>query len=228
MQRQFDFLAVDIERWRGRLAPMLKGVEMLPRRRPIGQLVKSIMSSRTRDAVSQAAFDRLTRHYCTVGRLAASKPKAVEAIISDVTHAPAKAEWLVAALARIRHEYGGFDLGFMGEMPLADSLACLERLDGVRRKVAASTLNASTLGLPVLIVDTHVLRVLRRLSAISPTASYREASDAVTGAMADWTGDDFLLFHVAMKRLGQAFCHDRAPNCRACPLAADCPTAKAH
>jgi endonuclease-3 len=76
---------------------------------------------------------------------------------------------------------------------------------------------------PVLIVDSHVLRVLTRLGHVAPGAEARAASETVTAAMPDWRGEDFLRFHVAVKRLGQRACHHDVPDCAACPLALDCP-----
>ena len=121
-----------------------------------------------------------------------------------------------------RRERPDFELDFLGALPLEDALAWLERLPGVGRRVAASTLNASTLGRPVLIVDSHVLRVLRRLGFVGPAAEALAASEAVTAAMPHWSGDDFLAFHIAAKRLGQTLCRPEAPACTRCPLRRDC------
>ena len=102
----------------------------------------------------------------------------------------------------------------------------LECLPGVARKVSASTLNASTLRRPVMIVDTHVLRVLQRLGFVPMTADYRAGSEAVAAAMPNWTGDDFLGFHIALKHLGQTVCRWDIPDCAVCPLVADCPVGR--
>jgi endonuclease-3 len=77
-----------------------------------------------------------------------------------------------------------------------------------------------------MIVDTHVLRVLRRLGAVRPTADYLTGSETVTAAAAHWTGDDFLAFHIALKWLGQDVCRWDVPVCGICPMVADCPTAR--
>jgi endonuclease-3 len=227
MQASFAFAASDVAEWRALLGPVI-----LPRRRraPIGQLVKSIISARTRDAVSTAAYDRLVARYGTPARLARAKPAAVARAIGDVTFAESKAALLLAALQQIERQDGGFALAHLTVRPLADALAWLEQLPGVGRKVSASTLNASTLARPVMIVDTHVLRVLQRLGFVPPAADYRAASEAVTAAMPAWPGDDFLGFHIALKRLGQARCRWDAPDCAACPLSANgaCPGATAH
>jgi endonuclease-3 len=225
MQTAFGFLSGDIARWHGMLAPVLTTMELLPPRRPVAQLVKSIISARTRDAVSQGAFDRLRMTFGGPARLAVADIAAVERVIADVTYASDKASYVVAALQRLRRSSHGFDLDRLADGSVGEGLAFLETLPGVGRKVSASTLNASTLAMPVLIVDTHVLRVLHRLGAIGAQADYRAASEMVTAAMPAWTGADFLNFHVEVKRLGQTLCRAVDPACHRCPLANDCPTA---
>ncbi|WP_443970120.1 endonuclease III domain-containing protein [Sphingobium sp. CR28] len=224
MQVAFNFAVADVAGWHARLAPVV-----LPRvrRSPIGQLVKSMISARTRDAVSTAAYDRLVGCYGGPSALAYATPLDVARTIGDVTFPEAKAEQLVTALREIAASDGGFALDHLADRPLGDALAWLERLPGVARKVSASTLNASTLGRPVMIVDTHVLRVLQRLGFVPTTADYRACSEAVTAAMPDGTGDDFLSFHIGLKRLGQTKCRWDMPECAICPLAGDCPTAEA-
>jgi endonuclease-3 len=226
MQRRFDFLAHDLVRRQQQLQPLLMGLAPLPQRSPIAQLIKSMISGRTRDAVSLRAFERLSARYHTVGMLARAAPGEVAHIIADVTFPEDKASYLVSAIQRIRTQFAGFRLEPLGEMPVPQALASLERLPGVGRKVAASTLNASTLAMPVLIVDTHALRVLQRLELVGANADYRAASEAVTEAMTDiWDGRAFLQFHMVIKRLGQLCCHHGLPDCGPCPLRADCPSA---
>lgn len=224
VQESFAFAVPDLDAWRLRLGP----VAVPGRRRlPAGQLVKSLISARTRDAVSVAAYRRLGARYHSTAALARAEPHVVERLIGDVTFAEAKADHLVAALRAIEASDGGFSLGHLATRPLPEALAWLERLPGVARKVAASTLNASTLRRPVMIVDTHVLRVLARMGVVGPAADYRAGSEAVTASMPRWSGDDFLAFHIALKRLGQEVCRWDAPACGACPLAEECPTASA-
>lgn len=226
MQQAFAFGVSDIARWRDALSGVYDGRPPLRRRTALGQLIKSMLSGRTRDAVSLAAYDALVARYPDPRRLASASPAVIEAIVEPVTFASDKAAHLAAALALIGRERPDFDLSFLGDRPLADALAWLERLPGVGRKVSASALNASTLARPVFIVDTHVLRVLQRLGFVARAADYRAASEAVTAAMPRWSGDDFLSLHIVMKRLGQTICRWDRPDCGRCPLAGDCLTAR--
>ncbi|MCW3846625.1 endonuclease III [Sphingomonas sp. LB-2] len=222
MQPSFGFNGHDdILRWRGALRA--SGPPRLwTRRKPVGQLVKSMISGRTRDAVSLAAYDRLVARYRSPRRVARAPRREIARCIRDVTFAGDKAGYLVQTLRGIEAERGGFALDFLGEAPLAEALAWLERFPGVGRKVAAATLNASTLNRPVFIVDSHVLRIFRRLGFAGAHAEAAAVSEAVTGAMSEWSGDEFLDFHVLMKRLGQTRCRPDRADCAGCPLAGDC------
>lgn len=223
MQSSFVFRGSDdLLLWHRTLAPLRDHVRFLPRRKPVGQLVKSMISGRTRDAVSRAAYDRLVATFGAPRSLAAAGARRVRAVIADVTFSETKAAHLVAALQRIGVERRSFDLNFLAEMPLDEALGWLERLPGVGRKVAVSTLNASTLSRPVLIVDSHVLRVLQRLGFIGARADGRLASEAATAALGDWQGEAFLELHVELKRVGQLWCRPVAPACDACPLSETC------
>ncbi len=223
MQVAFAFAAADIAGWYAKLGPVA-----IPRHRrsPVGQRVKSMISARTRDAVSSRPMTGWSPPFRDPAALARATAAEVAHTICEVTFAEAKAAHLVAALRRIAATDGGFALARLAELPLGDALAWLERLPGVARKVSASTLNASTLRRPVMIVDTHVLRVLQRLGFVPMTADYRAASEAVTAAMPGWTGDDFLGFHIALKRLGQTVCRWDVPDCAGCPLVEDCPVGR--
>ncbi len=227
MQPAFAFAQDDLSRWLGLLKAAGGDPLPVPRRTPLGQLIKSMLSGRTRDAVSKAAYDALVARYPRPRLLAGASAEAIGRLVAPVTFAEAKAANVATALARIGRERRDFDLSFLGRWRLTEALAWLERLPGVARKVSASCLNASTLAMPVLIVDTHVLRVLRRLGFVRQAADYRAASEAVTAAMPGWSGDDFLAFHILVKRLGQTVCRWDVPDCVRCPLADECPTSPA-
>jgi endonuclease-3 len=211
-----------IDEWYDALAVSLKTPPEIPLRRPVGQLVKSLISSRTRDEVSLEALHRLKTRFGSAAGIAAAPVAAVEQAIAAVTFADVKAIRLVDSLQRIEAEHPDFCLDHLGALSIAAALAELERLPGVGRKSAASVLNFSTLRRPVLVVDTHVARVLGRLGLVGDAV---RISESVTAAMTAWSADRFAVFHAILKRLGQTLCRWDRPHCHRCPLESLCRTA---
>lgn len=191
-------------------------------RTPIGQLVKSSISARTRDEVSLGAYGRLLSTYRTWADLAEAPAEDVEAVIGDVTFPDVKARNLGAALRAIAAVAPDFDLTFLARLSVPEALARLERLPGVGRKVAASTLNFSTLQMPAFVVDTHILRVLRRFGLVPPKADARAAYDAVMAISGLCGAADLAELHVLTKHLGQTVCRSDRACCRDCPIRPRC------
>ena len=219
-------MSAEIQGWKARLSPSLGLLINPPRRTPLGQLVKSVISSRTRDAVSLDAYRRLRRRWPKAGALARASSVEVENILSDVTFPEKKAVYLPAALRLIEKEHPDFRLDFLASLSVWEALAWLERLPGVGRKVAAATLNASTLQRRVFIVDSHVHRVLQRLGFIGMRTPPRAASELVTASANGFSAHDLLELFAQMKQLGQTVCRFETPDCASCPLADRCRTAR--
>lgn len=222
MQEIFDFGArADITLLRDTLRPLSPQREIV-RRSPIGQLVKSMISSRTKDADSLAAYENLTRKYPTWIGLSLADADEIEASIVGVNFADRKALDVKRTLNTIHKSHPNFDLTFLGHMTVDQALDWLERLPGVARKVAASTLNFSTLNMPALVVDTHVMRVLQRFGIAPMNADTERTYTCVMAATVGWSPSELVQLHVITKLLGQAACHFRRPDCRICPLADHC------
>lgn len=227
MQDAFGFVEDDLARWSALLTDSY-GTPVGPqRRRPIGQMVKSLISARTPDAVSMAAYRRLGSRWPRAADLADAAPADIEAVIHDVTFADRKAQQLPAALRRIADLRGTIDLDWLGDLPVPDALAWLEALPGVGRHAATKTLNASTLRMRVFVVDTHVHRVLIRLGFVGAGSSLAHASDRVTASATFLDAEGLLQLFAQVKLLGQTICRFDAPDCAVCPLHATCRTAKA-
>lgn len=79
MQSRFGFCGHDeILRWHAALAPLVVADAVPPKRTPIGALVKSLISGRTRDPVSLAAYHRLRTEYGSAAGIAGAEPREVE------------------------------------------------------------------------------------------------------------------------------------------------------
>ena len=223
MQIPLDFGdAARLREIRRRLLPLWEDIYARPRRTPIGQLVKSLISSRTKDAESLAVYERLIERCPRWSDITAMPLADLVKALSGVTFPEPKAEQLQAALHRIMRISPDFDLDFLAKMPVAEALALLEQLAGVGPKVAASVLNFSTLQMPSFVVDEHVRRVLCRFGLVRPKADVRTCREFVTATLHEATAEDFRELHILLKRLGQVACHAGDPNCRICPLADLC------
>ncbi len=166
---------------------------------------------------------RLVAAYPAWSDIVRARTAEVQAIIADVTFAQDKAAHLCAALRIVADSRPDFDLGFLGSHSVGTALAWLERLPGVGRKVSASTLNFSTLGMPAFVIDTHILRILDRFGFVRPNADTRCAYDATMATLHDWSADDLAELHILMKRLGQSVCRAHHADCRQCPISKRCP-----
>ena len=194
------------------------------RRDPVSQLVRALIASSTKDAVSDAVLARLRERFRRWEALAGARPDEVLEAIAPVAFASDKAERLPRALAEIRRRLGVLRLDGLADIPIEAAMDWLQELPGVGQKVAASVLNASTLDRPVMIVDGHVLRVTERLGWTPPPSEAGEARLAVMeAAPSEWTGADFLELHRRLRALGQTVCRPERPDCAGCPLAGGCP-----
>ena len=184
-----------------------------------------MISGRTKDEVSRQAYNKLVEHYPDYTALTDAAPKDIQRIIARVTFSDVKATWVSQALHMIRARVGALDLEFLRDWPVELALAWLENLPGVGRKVSASTLNFSTLRRPALILDSHVLRVLRRLNFVPPNADAETAFEIMMPALAHWSADDLSELYCLLKTLGQIHCTHYRAHCAACPLQSLCPYA---
>ncbi len=186
---------------------------------PLRNLVLTILSQNTTDANRDRAFDRLAKRFPTLPALAAARPSELEEAIRVGGLAKAKAKAILGALARIREDRGGFSLDFLRGMPLSAAREYLTSFPGVGVKTANIVLLFS-FGMPAFPVDTHVLRVTKRLGLVPVTFPLAKAALALEPHVG--AGDHGPL-HLNLVRLGREVCRPRNPLCAECPLLAVCP-----
>jgi len=225
MQMRLDFESSPIlSRIRDRLIEALGPRRPELRLAPVAQLIKSMISGRTYDEVSWAAFLRLKRAYPDWAYLAEARPAEVERVIEDVTHAEKKAVYLPAALRLIEARIGRIDLSLLANQSVEQAMYWLRGLPGVGCKNAAATLNFSTLNKRVMVVDTHVHRVCRRLGLVGRGSDVDQAYETLMSSVPEsWAAEDLFEMHWLLKGLGQAVCRHSEPDCARCPLAVLCP-----
>jgi endonuclease-3 len=186
---------------------------------PLHNLILTILSQNTTDTNRDRAFAALMERFPTVPLLAASPPRPVEEAIRPAGLARAKAKAILAALSRVHEERGEFSLDFLSGMPLAEARNYLTSFPGVGVKTANVVLLFS-FGKEAFPVDTHILRVAKRLGLVPPKADLARAALLLEPHVP--RGESMPL-HINLIRLGREICRPRNPRCPECPLLPVCP-----
>ncbi len=218
----FQSPAVDVRVLRDRLRAVFGAIRAADRLDPIDQFVRSFIAGQTYDRVSWDAFWRLARHFRSWEALADAPVAAIATQLEGVAYGEKKAPELARALRKIRVRAGALDLYFLADHPVEQGLRWLEEIDGVGRHVSAATLNFSTLKKRAVVVNGHVLRVLKRFGFVDTRADTREAYDAVMAAADGFDADDLYELHWYLKNLGQRTCTFSCALCVSCPLSDVC------
>jgi len=193
------------------------------RHAPTPQFFKAVISSRTYDRKSAHAFDDLCMRFPSWDLLVEADPHDVANTINDVTHATRKAEQVVRAAQRIREIFNYVDLSDLGKWSVTNAYGLVTGLPGAGPKVAAATLNFSTLHMRLLTVDTHVLRVSSRLGLIPMNSNYTNGFEKLMQLVPpEWDADDLYELHWLIKMFGQRICTHHDPACEHCPLVSFC------
>lgn len=197
---------------------------------PLSELVSALLSHRTRNRESGAAFDELRR------RFPAGWAAVRDAPTNEVQDAIGAANWPEQKAPRIQNilrkiterRSGELSLDFLAEMTPAAARAWLEEMPGAGPKTSAAVLSFSRLRMRALPVDSHHHRVAQRLGLIPPTLDVGPAH-AVLEAMlpAEWNAQEVYDNHELLMFHGQRCCYFRKPECERCVLLDLCPTGQA-
>jgi len=177
---------------------------------PLELLVATILSAQSTDVRVNQVTPALFARYPDAAAYAAADRAELEELIRPTGFFRAKAQSLIGLGQALVERYGG-------EVPRR--MKDLVTLPGVGRKTANVVLG-NAFGVPGLPVDTHVLRLSRRLGLTEnddPVAV--EADLCALIPKRDWT-----MFSHRLIIHGRRTCHARRPACGACPLARLCPS----
>lgn len=189
---------------------------------PVRNLILTILSQNTTDRNRDRAYASLTDRFPTLPRLAAAAPAAVEEAIRVGGLAKAKANAILSALARMKRERGAHTLDHLREMPLPEARAYLTSFPGVGVKTA-NILLLFSFGKEAFPVDTHVLRVTRRLGLVPASADLARAALLLEPHVPP---GEHMPLHLNLIRLGREICRARRPLHAECPLLPGCPEGK--
>jgi endonuclease-3 len=178
-------------------------------RDPFRILISTILSLRTKDAVTAAASERLFALASTPRELAALDARRIERAIYPAGFYKTKARTVRETARRIDRE-------FDGRVP--DTIEALLTFKGVGRKTAALVVSLGY-GRDAICVDTHVHRISNRLRWVDTrTPAETERALMIVLPRRHWIG-----INDTMVSFGQRVCLPVSPRCSLCPLSADCP-----
>ena len=176
---------------------------------PFAVLVGTLLSLRTRDVMTERAFDRLWPLAPTPRALLDLPGEALEEAIRPVGFYRTKARTLKAVAAALLERHGG---------AVPDGLEALLALPGVGRKTANLVL-IEGFGKTGICVDTHVHRILNWWGFVN-TRHPDETEEVLRRTLPRrwWMPVNGLLVS-----FGQSVCRPVGPRCAQCPLRGPCP-----
>ncbi len=177
---------------------------------PFELLVATVLSAQCTDQKVNEVTPGLFARYPNAEALASSDLADLEEAIRPTGFYRQKAATLQGIGRNLCDRFGG-------EVPAV--LEDLVALPGVGRKTANVVLGEA-FGIPGIAVDTHVLRVARRLGWTTETDPVKVERDLMARIPeARWTRvSQLVIWH------GRRRCHARKPACGACTLATWCPS----
>ncbi len=187
----------------GTPAPLEESQEAFP------VLVSTVISLRTRDAVTRAVSARVLKSAPDVKSMISIDMKELETLLKPAGFFRQKAKQLKKTAELIQNR-------FDGEVP--DNIEDLLSLPGVGRKTANFVLGM-VFGKPAICVDVHVHRISNRLGLVRTSAPEETEMQLQKIFPSEyWTR----INHI-MVTFGQRICKPVKPRCEVCPLNTICP-----
>ncbi len=179
---------------------------------PFQLLVAIILSAQCTDARVNQVTPALFAAVPDAAAMAAADPQEIERLIYSTGFFRSKARNLIAMAQAVVTRFGG-------EVP--SRMEDLVSLPGVGRKTA-NVIIGHGFRTPGIAVDTHVLRLSRRLGLTDATDPVRVERDlAALWPRREWSDTSMrLIYH------GRQVCTARTPHCEACIFAGWCPSSR--
>jgi endonuclease III len=183
---------------------------------PMSMLVDILLSHRTRDEQTAAAYANLLKRFGSWEAVRDAPMAEVEETIANVNWPEVKAPRLQKIMREITEERGTLNLDFLCQLPTEDAAAWLNHFDGVGPKTTACVLLFSC-ELPLLPVDVHVHRVSGRLGLIGKKVT-AGAAHSLLQALLPNDSRVIYNFHKGLLRHGQRVCVYERPRCDKCSI----------
>jgi endonuclease-3 len=182
-------------------------------RKPLPELIRTILSQNTTDKNSLRAFARLKDRFKNWEAVMGANTEEIADAIRIGGLANIKAEKIQTILREIKEQQGKLSLEFLSNWDVSKATGYLESFNGVGPKTSACVLIFS-FNFPILPVDTHIHRVSNRLGIISTKS--REKSQEQLNELVP--REHIYSFHLNLIEHGRKICYARNPNCEDCFL----------
>jgi endonuclease-3 len=187
-------------------------------RKPLDSLVRTILSQNTNDSNSGRAYSNLRERFPSWEDVLAADTEEIADAIRVGGLSRQKSVRIKNALAWIKDTYGELDIDFVCDMEPAEVIETFSKLKGIGLKTI-NVLLAFACGKDVFPVDTHILRISKRLDLVPANASADKAHEIMGRLFPEGKA---LSLHINMIRFGRTTCHAQKPECRGCPLIEHC------
>ena len=217
--------------------------EWVRRLDPTSELILTILTQNTADTNAEVAFERLRafypsglppeQHHPGEGwggrglkdgappdwtRVEFAPIEELMDVIRPAGIATQKGPRIQASLRKIREERGDHSLEFLGDMTALEARDWLTGVNGIGKKTASVVL-LFCFGLPLVPIDRHVERVMKRVGLLPPKVLDDPAHDMVLALISPERAYES---HVNLIRHGRLVCHARNPAHELCPLRDRC------
>jgi endonuclease-3 len=187
----------------------------------LDELIVTILSQNTSDLNTDRAYASLRERFGGWEEVMAAPTEDVVDAIRSGGLANQKAPRIQQVLRELDALPHGLSLEWLARLDPTEALSWLTGLHGVGSKTASCVLLFS-LRMPVMPVDTHILRIARRLGLVADNAPPERVHRLLTDTV---PADRMLDAHLLLIEHGRRTCRARRPRCGECPLAERCPSA---
>ena len=183
-------------------------------------LIETILSQNTNDVNRDRAFKVLIERFSSWMEVLEADVSQIASAIRIAGLASQKSLTIKNFLMWLYAESGKLDLEFLRDMNSEEATQMLCQHKGIGVKTAYVTL-AFACGHEVFPVDTHILRISKRIGFIS---SKTTADQAHKFWSTHCPAGKAYSFHMNLIRHGREVCQARGPKCASCVLSTICPS----
>ena len=204
------------------ISDTLEGLLGVPTRDGAGDvlecLILTILSQNTTDVNRDRGYAELKDRFPTWEAVLQADVKAIAVAIRLAGLGNQKSRTIKNFLSWLKAERGELSLEFIHEMETEAALELLCQHKGIGIKTACVTLSFAC-GREVFPVDTHILRISKRLGLIPLNCSAEKAHQVLPPIVPEGKAYPF---HMNLIYFGRQICDARKPLCERCPLTVHC------